>query len=220
MRWRQNSASTWRIEISTRAAVECTLTNDPSEEDWKAQRDHILKLVKMGDDHASRCLYREATFTYYSIFEPNLCDQSRFGLRRVAPLEVYAEAASRLRVVANQYAEKLVDCGCFLAGESRDGIIGLPRGALNLYLISNQYDVFTRRALQYAEGEQGKRDIKRFLMSSVRVRLSHLRNVAACAPLLSEEKDAFDVLAEFEASLHACLARRHVPHRYAQTMGP
>jgi hypothetical protein len=201
------------------AAVEFTLANDRSEDDRKAQLDHILSLLKIGDDHASRSLYREATFAYYSIFEPNMCDQTSFGLLRVAPLELYARAVSRLRVVANQYAEKLVDCGCFLAGESHDGIVGVPRGALNLYLISNQYDVFTQRALQYAEEEQAKRDIKRFLMSSVRVRLSHLRAVAACAPLLSEEKDAFAVLAGFEASLHACLAsRRQVPHRCAETM--
>ena len=192
---------------------------DPPEGDREAQHSHILSLLKTGDDQARWRLYREATLTYYRIFEPGVQGRSSLGLRRVAPLELYEVAASKLRMVATQYAEKLVECGCFLAGESHDGIIGVPRGALNLYLISNQYEVFTRHALQYAAEEQTKRDIKRFLMSSVRARLSHLRHVDACAPLLSEEKEALNVLAEFEAKLRAFLApQRQAPHEYLDTM--
>jgi len=193
--------------------------NDPTEADREAQYDCILKLLKIGDDQASWRQYREATLTYYSIFEPGVYEQSTLGLPRVAPIELYERAAGKLRVVASTYAEKLMERGCFLPAESHDGIIGLPRGALNLYLISNQYDVFTRHALQYAAGEQAKRNIKRFLMSSVRARLSHLRAVEARAPLLCEEIEAFEVLANFEASLRARIVpRRQVPSTLAGTM--
>ena len=189
------------------AAVEFTTALGQEECDREAQQNHILRLLNTGDEEVDSCRYREATLTYYSIFEPRVYRQPSLGLRRVAPIELYEKAASRLRVVATQYAEKLVECRCFLAGESHDGVIGVPRSALNLYLISNQYDVFTRHALQYAEEEQTKRDIKRFLMSSVRARLSHLRFVEACAPLLSEEREAFDALADFEENLRAYVYR-------------
>jgi len=193
--------------------------NNVSASDREAQHHYILSLLKTGDDQARWRQYRKATLTYYKIFEPGVHGQSSLGLRRVAPLELYEIAASKLRMVATQYAQKLVECGCFLAGESHDGIIGVPRGALNLYLISNQYEVFTRHALQYAAEEQTKRDIKRFLMSSVRARLNHLRSVDACAPLMSEEKEAFDVLADFEVDLHAYLAPQCTePHQPADTM--
>ena len=195
------------------------LVIDPREGNREAQHNHILSLLKIGDAQASLRQYREATLTYYKIFEPGAHGQSSLGLQRVAPLELYETAASKLRVVATQYAEKLVECGCFLAGESHDGIIGVPRGALNLYLISNQYEVFTRHALRYAAEEQSKRDIKRFLVSSVRARLNHLRSVDACATLMSEEKEAFDVLADFEVGLRAHLApQRLAPHQPADTM--
>jgi len=189
------------------AAVESAPVPGQEERAREAQQNHIHRLLRIGKDQASRLRYREATLTYYSIFEPDLYDQPGLGLRRVAPLELYEKAASRLRVAATHYAEELAECGCLLAGDSHEGVIGVPRGALNLYLISNQYDLFTRHALQYAQEEQTKRDIKRFLMSSVRARLSHLRYVEACAPLLSEERQAFDALADFEADLCAYLYR-------------
>ena len=198
------------------AVAELAFAVGPSDRDREVQNDHILKILSIGDGQTCSQQYREATFTYYSIFEPSMYGQSSLGLRRVAPIELYELAASKLRVVATRYAEKLLDCGCFLAGESHDGIIGVPRGALNLYLISNQYEVFTKHALDYAAEEQTTRDIKRFLMSSVRSRLNHLRSVDACAPLLNEEKDAFDVLSDFEVRLHRYLAPlRHAPSRYA-----
>lgn len=192
---------------------------DHSEADRNTQRQRILELLRIGDDQASQRLYREATLTYYSIFDPSAYGQPGLGLTRLAPLEFYVAAATGLRAVATPYAEKLMECGCFLAGESHDGIIGVPRGALNLYLISNQYDVFTKHALQYAVEEQTRRDISRFLMSAVRARLEHLRHVDARAPLLSEERQAFDALADFKTSLHAYLApRRRAPGRSAGTM--
>lgn len=192
-----------------RAAVELATAIDHVGCDRQTQRDHIVRLLDIGNEQARSCQYTNATSTYYSIFQPGQCDDCGLGLRRVAPIELYEEAASRLRVVANVYAEQLVKKRCFLAAESPGVGFGVPRGALNLYLISNQYDVFTKCALRYAARELQQRNINRFLMSSVRARLEQLRRVRACAPLLREEKVAFDILADFERHLHAYLAPRY-----------
>lgn len=188
------------------AAVDFASAVDQSERERERQRAHIVGLLKTGDEEAGSRRYAEATFTYYSVFQPGLRGEPGHGLWRVAPTALYQEAASKLRPVATRYAEQLIERRCFLAGESPDGAVGVPRGALNLYLISNQYEVFTKRALQYAAEEFTKRDIKRFLMSSVRARLDHLSNVQACATLLSEENEAFEALTNFEGKLRAHLA--------------
>lgn len=187
------------------AAAEFAPAIDQSERDRETQRDHIVRLLDTGDEEARSCLYAEATLTYYSIFQPGLCGEPSFGLRRVAPLELYEEAASRLRMVATKYAEQLIECRYFLAGESPDDLVGIPRGALNLYLISNQYEVFAKTALQFVAEELSKRNINRFLMSSVRARLDYLRSVRACTILLKEEQDALENLDNFESRLYAYL---------------
>lgn len=189
-----------------KATAEAMTAMESEESERAAQRDQILRLLKMGDAQAIEHRYPEATLTYYSIFDPDAYSLPSVQIDRVAPLELYEMAANRLKIVATRYAQKLIESGCYLAAESHDGIVGVPRGALNLYLISNQYDVFTWRALEYAAKEQARRNICRFLMSSVRARLERLRYVGARAPLLSVEKEAFDVLADFEARLHLCLA--------------
>jgi hypothetical protein len=188
------------------AAAQSTAEITPSQCDREVQSDLILKLIDVGDKEAGMGKDAEATRTYYSIFQPDLHGDSAFGLHRVAPLELYTQAASKLRIVASRYAVRLVKSRCLLAGESTSGIVGVPRGALNLYLISNQFDVFEQFALHYAAEEFGRRDIKRFLMSSVRARLSHLKSVQGRATLLEEEQAAFSKLADFEARLHAHLA--------------
>ena len=194
------------------AAAEFAPAIDQSERYRETQRDHIVRLLDTGDEEAVSCLYAEATLTFYSIFQPGLCGEPSLGLRRVAPLELYEDAASKLRMVATKYAEQLIECRYFLAGESPDNLVGIPRGALNLYLISNQYEVFAKFALHYAAEEFGRRDIKRFLMSSVRARLSHLESVQRCATLLDEEQEAFPKLADFETKLHAHLAPLRQAH--------
>lgn len=191
------------------AAVEITPPIDQSKCDREAQRDHIVMLLNTGDEEFCAGRYAEATLTYYSIFQPGLCTEPGFGIERVAPIELYEHAASRLRAVATRYAEQLIERGCLLAGESPDGAVGVPRGALNLYLISNRHNAFTECALRYAVDELATRNINRFLMSSVRARLSHLRHVGTCAPLLGEEKQAMEGLAGFEVKLRAHLAPLH-----------
>lgn len=188
------------------AVAQQAIEINPEEYDRTVQSDFLLKLIHVGDKEAELGRDAEATRTYYSIFQPDLCGDSVLGLRRAAPMELYAQAAQKLRAVASRYAVKLVESGCFLAGDSTSGIIGVPRGALNLYLISNQYDVFVDAALHCAAEEFGRRDIKRFLMSSIRARLNHLENVEARATLLGEEQEAFPKLADFEVRLHAYLA--------------
>ncbi|MGB5331221.1 MAG: hypothetical protein WBM80_05005 [Woeseiaceae bacterium] len=188
------------------AAAQPAIEIDPAEADRTVQSDFLLKLIRIGDKEAALGKDAEAIRTYYSIFQPDLCGDSVLGLRRAAPIELYAQAAQKLRVVASRYALKLVRSRCLLAGDSTSGLFGVPRGALNLYLISNQYDVFADLALHCAAEEFGRRNIKRFLMSSIRARLNHLENVQACATLLGEEQDAFLKLDDFGVRLHAYLA--------------
>ena len=188
------------------AAVEYTCETGPAQCDREVQSDRIARLINVGNKETALGKDAEATCTYYGIFQPELCDDPAIGLRRLAPIELYEKADRKLRAVASRYAAQLIDRGCYLPGESASGIVGVPRGALNLYLISNQYDVFAEFALHYAAEEFGRRDIKRFLMSSVRARLGHLESVQGCGILLEEEQEAFSKLAGFEARLQAHLA--------------
>ncbi len=193
------------------ATIQIAPPVDHSACDRARQCDHIERLLDAGDKEVSLGRYPEATLSYYSVFQPELCGAREFGLRRVASMDLFEEAASRLRVVASRYAEELLERRCLLAGESPDGPIGVPRGALNLYLISNQHEVFTEHALQYAFAERRTRNINRFLASSVRARLLHLQDVSQCAPLLREEQETIAGLAGFEQKMHARLVERIDP---------
>lgn len=191
------------------AAVEPESTQDPSKLDREASSGRIVRLISVGDREAALGNNAQATCTYYSIFQPGLCDDPSIGLRRLAPLGLYEVAAGKLRAVAGRYAEQLIEHGCYLPEETASGIIGVPRGALNLYLISNQYERFAETALELAVEQWPKRHINRFLMSLIRARLNHLEKVRACATLLEEEQTACIKLATFEARLQAHLARHH-----------
>lgn len=208
------SNSSYRTDATMHATVEIAPAIDASTCGRDTQRDHIVSLLKAGDEEVSLHRLPEATLAYYSIFQPALCEEPNPGLLRVAPVELYEEAASKLRRVATQYAEELIACRCFLAGECPGGAVGVPRGALNLYLISNQSESFTERAVQYAAEEMPTRNISRFLRSAVRARLEHLRNVRSCATLLNEEQEALEKLGDFEARLRTCLTlRRQASYR-------
>lgn len=187
------------------AAIEIPPPDDLPARSRTKQGDLIAALLSAGEQEARLRLYPDATLTYYSVFRPGLRCEQKFGLHRIAPIDLFQEAANRLRAVASLYAEELVERRCMLAGESPEGPIGVPRGALNLYLISNQHQAFTEQALRYAVEERNARNISRFLMSSVRARLLHLQNVSRCAPLLGEEQESIDGLAGFERKLHARL---------------
>lgn len=191
------------------AIVEFTSETGPAQCDREVQADRITRLVSVGDKQAAIGKDAEATWTYYSIFQPDLCDDSAIGLHRLAPIELYEKAAGQLRAVANRYAAQLIERGCYLPGDSACGIVGVPRGALNLYLISNQYDAFTALALEYAVAELPRRNISRFLMSSIRARLNHLEKIRPCNTLLDEEEMALRKLADFQARLQAHLAPHH-----------
>lgn len=186
--------------------------------DPAVQREFIDRMLDKGDREANSKQYHEATHSYYSIFQPSISNNPEIGLKRIVPISLYDTAAVKLRATATKCAERLVEKGCFLPDDSLAGVIGLPRGALNLYLISNQYDVFTECALQFAAEKFPQRNVKRFLMSSVRARLNNLRNVGVCAPLLAEEAEAFDTLAVFETRLHALLVSLHCSSTFGDSL--
>lgn len=191
------------------ATVESTPETYPAKCDREEQSDRIARLIYVGDKEIALGNDAEATCSYYSIFQLDLFDDAAIGLHRLAPIELYEEAAGKLAAVAGRYAAQLIERGCYLPGESASGIVGVPRGALNLYLISNQYDAFTELALEYAVAELPKRNISRFLVSSIRARLNHLEKVRPCETLLDEEQMAFTKLTDFKARLQAHLAPHH-----------
>jgi hypothetical protein len=187
------------------AAIQISTPTDRPRGVHTTQHDLIVCLLDAGEMEVRLGRYAAATQTYYSVFQPDLRCEHEFGLRRVASMELFEEAASRLRTVAFRYAQELMERRFFLAGESPEGPVGVPRGALNLYLISNQHDAFTEHALKYAVEQRAVRNINRFLMSSVRARLLHLEKVSNCAPLLSVEQESINALSGFERKLHARL---------------
>lgn len=138
---------------------------------------------------------------------------------RCLPMSFYRKAADKLRVVASELAEQRTTKG-HLLDESHEYGGDFQRGALRLYLTSNQYDSFVREAFAYADAEFLERDIDEQLIGMVRGRLSELeqyRNAASDrvgyvddrTPLLDEELAAFTKLAGFDEKLAARFAPRY-----------
>ena len=138
--------------------------------------------------------------------------------RRCLPMDFYQGAADKLRAVASELAEQRRTKG-YLLDESPEYGGDIQRGALRLYLISNQYDRFVNHAISYAESELLQRDIDSTLVGLVKNRLDELERtreigteahnrqyVDDLTPLLDEELAAFDKLARFEERLTAHLA--------------
>ncbi|MGB5625487.1 MAG: hypothetical protein WBM61_07140 [Woeseiaceae bacterium] len=137
--------------------------------------------------------------------------------RRCLSAGFYQGAADKLRVVASELAEQRRTQG-HLLDESHEYDGDIQRGALRLYLASNQYDLFVKHAISYAESELLQRDIDSALVSLVENRLDELERtrqigtethnrqyVNDLTPLLDEELAAFDTLAGFEEQLRAHL---------------
>ena len=138
--------------------------------------------------------------------------------RRCLSVDFYQGVADKLRVVASELAEQRRAKG-YLLDESPEYGGDVQRGALRLYLISNQYDLFVDHAISYAESELLQRDIDGTLVGLVENRLDELEStreigteahnrqyVNDLTPLLDEELAAFDRLARFEEQLTAHLA--------------
>ena len=141
-----------------------------------------------------------------------------FGAGRCLPTDFYQEAADKLHTVASAVAERRRTKG-YLLDESHEYGGDVQHGALRLYLISNQYDLFVNHAISYAESELLQRDIDGELVGLVKNRLDELKRtretgteahyrqyVNDLTPLLEEELAAFDKLARFEEQLRAHLA--------------
>jgi hypothetical protein len=137
--------------------------------------------------------------------------------RRCLSMDFYQGVADKLRVVASELAEQRRTQG-HLLDESHEYGGDIQRGALRLYLASNQYDLFVNHAISYAESELLQRDIESALVSLVENRLDELERtrqigteahnrqyVNDLTPLLDEELAAFDTLAKFEEQLRAHL---------------
>ena len=136
---------------------------------------------------------------------------------RCLPMEFYQGAADKLRAVASELAEQRRTKG-YLLDEPHEYGGDYQRGALRLYLTSNQYDLFVNHATSYAESELLQRDIDGALVGLVESRLDELQRarelgteahyrqyVNDLTPLLDEELAAFDKLAGFEEQLTAHL---------------
>lgn len=176
-------------------------------------------LIGEGDQLAGEGKLAEAVEAYAGAFGGYWYVGFYSGAERCLPMEFYQKAADKLRVVASELAEQRTTKG-YLLDESHEYGGDFQRGALGLYLTSNQYDSFVREAFAYADAEFLERDIDGHLIGMVRARLNELeeyRNAASKrvgyvddrAPLLDEELAAFSKLAGFDEKLAARFASRY-----------
>ncbi len=173
--------------------------------------------VAEGDKLAGEGELAAAQEAYAGVFGGYTYAGTYFDTGRCLSMDFYQGAADKLRNVATELAKQRKAKG-YLLDESRDYGVGFQRGALRLYLTSNQYDEFIEQAIAYAESELMQRDIDRDLVSLVDNRLEKLyrmREIGTEAhnrdyvndltPLLDEELAAFDKLGDFEERLLAHL---------------
>ncbi len=178
-------------------------------------------LIAEGDKLAGDGKLAEAVETYSGIFGGYWYAGFYSSAMRCLPVDFYQGAASKLRAVASELAERRRARG-HLLDESHEYGGDLDHGALRLYLLSNQYDRFISEAFAYADTEFLERDIDDQLMAMVSGRLGELetyRNAGSghaavgytndLTPLLDEELAAFTKLAGFDEKLKARFASRY-----------
>jgi len=170
------------------------------------------KLLDEGNQAAAMDAYAKVFAGYF--YYKNVM----FGPSRCLPMDFYQNAADKLRAAASELAEQRRTKG-YLLKEWHENGDDTRRGALELYLISNQYDLFVNHAISYAESELLQQDIDGELVGLVKSRLDKLERIRESGteahyrqyvndltPLLDEELAAFDKLARFEEQLRARLA--------------
>lgn len=191
---------------------------DERESDRQVQARLLPSFVTEGDKLASAGNLVKAAEVYVKVLSGNFSYRGTYpGHARCLPTDFYQEVADKLRAVASQLAEQREANGYLLDEIHQYGGV-LHHGALSLYLISNQYDIFVDQAIAYAESELRERDIDRELNSIVQRRLYDLRMkrklstrgrneqyVNDLTPLLDSELAAFDKLSDFGARLAAHL---------------
>ena len=174
--------------------------------------------IAEGDKLAGEGKLAAAVEAYTGVFGGHWYVGFYSDARRCLSMDFYQGATDKLRVVASELAEQRRTKG-YLLDESPEYGGDIQRGALRLYLISNQYDLFVNHAISYAESELLQRDIHGELVGLVKNRLDELQRtremgteahyrqyVNDLTPLLDEELAAFDKLARFEEQLRAHLA--------------
>jgi len=172
-------------------------------------------LIERGDTQAAKGRPGRAAAYYLGVFAPFQHNGFSYGPRRCADPSIYQQAADKLRTVAIPYAEKLIADGEYESAGKYDELRG---GALYLLLYSNSYDAFIKNSFEYAVRELPDRDVDGYLQGLIDGRLRKLRSAADTtafthsgyyvddtAPLLDEERAAFDELADFQSQLQAHL---------------
>ena len=174
--------------------------------------------IAEGDKLAGEGKLAAAVEAYAGVFAGHWYVGFYSDARRCLSMDFYQTATDKLRVVASELAQQRRTQG-HLLDESHEHGGDIQRGALRLYLMSNQYGLFVNHAISYAESELLQRDIDGTLVGLVKNRLDELERtreigteayygqyVNDLTPLLDEELVAFDKLARFEEQLTAHLA--------------
>ena len=191
---------------------------DERESTRQVQARMMPGLVAAGDKLEDEGKLAAAVAAYAGVFRGYQYAGFYSDARRCLPTDFYQGAADKLRVVASELAEQRRAKG-HLLDEPHEYGGDVQRGALRLYLASNQYELFIDHAISYAERELQQRDTYRELVSLAKNRLDELERtreisteahnrqyVNDLTPLLDEELAAFDKLARFEGQLTAHLA--------------
>jgi len=191
---------------------------DEREGDRQVQARVKPGFVAEGDNLAGKGKPVAAMDAYAKVFSGFQYRGVFFDAGRCLSVEFYQGAADKLRVVASAIAEQRRAKG-YLLDESHEYGGDMQPGALRLYLISNQYDLFVSHAISYAESELLRRDTDGALVGLIENRLDELERtreigteahyrqyVNDLTPLLDEELAAFDKLVNFDEKLKAHLA--------------
>jgi hypothetical protein len=191
---------------------------DERESTRQVQARMMPGLVAEGDKLAGEGELAAAVAAYAGVFKGYQYAGFYSDARRCLPVDFYQGAANKLRVVASELAEQRRAKGHLLDDPHEYGG-DVQRGALRLYLASNQYGLFIDHAISYAESELQQRDTDRVLVGLAKNRLDELERTRGIGteahnrqyendltPLLDEELAAFDELARFEEQLRAHLA--------------
>jgi hypothetical protein len=192
---------------------------DERESKRQVQARVIPEGVAIGDKLVEDGKLAEAADVYYDLLFGGFWDKGVLhGSGRCLSIDKYQQIADKLRAVVLRLAPRHLEKGYFL--DERHSYGGpVERGALRLFLDSNQYDVYIERAYEYAVSELQEGDIDSTLAGMVNRRLEDLERTRNTnidleahgyqndlTPLLDEELAAFDKLANFEEKLRAHLA--------------
>ncbi|MGB5448508.1 MAG: hypothetical protein WBM80_06250 [Woeseiaceae bacterium] len=201
-------------------APEFPMPMDERESARQVQARLMSSLIAEGDKKAGAGKLAAAVEAYGGVFRGYRYAGVPFNASRCLPMDFYQGAADKLHATASELAKQRRAKGYLLDERHENGDI--RRGALKLYLTSNQYDDFVNHAISYAKSELLQRDIDGELVGLVKNRLDELKRtresgteahyrqyVNDLTPLLDEELAAFDKLAGFEEQLRAHLAPLH-----------